>query len=190
MPPAGVQAYSLEDRERAVAAYVVGGTFAKAETITGIAAGTICKWRERDPSWWADTEHKIRIEHEQEHRARLREVIEAGMSQLIDRVTNGDFVQDEDGNYTKRKPMIGRDLVIATGTMIDKFRVSLGQATSIAGKSADSNTDKLDALRKAATTAAKEQAKDDGKLVEIETGRAASTDVAAKQDDELATIAA
>lgn len=175
-------AYSIEDKEAAVAAYVVGGTFAKAETITGINACTIRKWKDRDPSWWADVEHQIRIAHEQEHRARLREIIEASMGQLADRVVNGDFVQDEDGNYTKRKPMAGKELVIAAGVMIDKFRVSLGQATSIAGKSSDSAMDKLDALRKAATTAAKIQAKEDGKLVEM--GRGEPFDVPLKAESD------
>jgi transposase-like protein len=184
------QAYSIEDKEAAVAAYVVGGTFSRAETITGIKADTISKWRERDPAWWAEVEHKIRVEHEQEHRARLRDIIEAGMAQLLDRVANGDYAQDEAGNYTIRKPMTGKDLTIATGTMVDKLRVSLGQATSIAGKSTDSATDKLDALRKAAVGAAREQAKEDGKLVELgETGRASSVSVGPKTD-EPETIAA
>lgn len=181
--------YSMDDRERAVAAYVAGGTFTRAETITGIAANTIVKWRERDPSWWADTEHKIRVEHEQEHRAGLRDIIITGIQQTRDRVELGDLVLAEDGTYTKRKPLSAKDAAWITAVMIDKLRVSLGQATSIAGKSTDSTTDKLDALRKAATHAAKEQAKDDGKLVDIEAGRATSIDVTPKLD-EPETIAA
>lgn len=180
MGAAGSQHYSMDERERAVAAYVVGGTFAKAETICGIPQDTISKWRLRDNAWWVGVEERIRQEHEQEHRAAIRDIIIIGLNELRDRVQHGDFVQDEDGNYTKRKPMIGRDLVIATGTMVDKLRVSLGQATSIAGK-ADTSANKLEDLRKAATSAAKEQAKEDGLLVDISgAGRAEADDVRAK----------
>lgn len=160
------QAYGLPDKEAAVAAYVVGGTFARAETITGINQVTIRRWREREPAWWEETEHRIRVEHEQEHRAKIREIIVDGLNELHDRIRNGDAFIDKEGKEYRRK-MSGKDLNIAAGTMIDKLRVSLGQATSIAGKSADSTTDKLDALRKAATNAAKDQAKEEGKLVEL-----------------------
>jgi hypothetical protein len=168
------QNYSMEDREAAVAAYVVGGTYSRAETICGIHQTTIRKWHDRDPSWWEGVERTIRIQHEQEHRAKIREIVVDGLAELHDRIRNGDVIVDKEGNEVRRK-MSGKDLNIATGTMIDKLRVSLGQATSIAGKSADSATDKLDALRKAATTAAKEQAKEDGTLVELNAeGRAES----------------
>jgi hypothetical protein len=159
------QDYSMEDRERAVAAYVVGGTYSKAETLTGINQTTIRKWRERDPSWWEAVEHKIRLEHEQEHRAKIREIVVDGLNELHDRIKHGDIVLDKEGNEVRRK-MPGKDLNIATGTMIDKLRVSLGQATSIASK-ADTVADKLNALRTAARDAAKEQAKEEGKLVEM-----------------------
>lgn len=156
------QQYSMADRERAVAAYVVAGTYSKAETLCGINQYTMRKWRDRDPAWWADVEGRIRLDHEQEHRAKIREIIVKGLDELMDRVEHGDFVLDKEGGTLRRK-MCGRDLVIATGTMIDKLRVSLGQPTSIAGKAEGKDHDRLDALKRAAREAAIEA----GKVVEM-----------------------
>lgn len=183
----GIQ-YSDLDMERAVAAFVVHGTFAAAERETGVKAAAIAKRRERNPAWFDELALKIRLEHEEEHRSKIRSVIVTALDQLADRVLNGDYAQDKDGNYTIRKPMIGRDLVIASGTMIDKLRLSLGQPTSIAGKSADTAQDKLAVLRQAAQDVAVTRAKEEGKLVEM--GRAGSPDVLGKTTDELESVAA
>lgn len=185
--PTGIQ-YSDSDIERAVAAYVVHGTFAAAERETGVKATALRMRKERSPTWFEELANRIRIEHEEEHRAKIRSVIVTALDQLADRVVNGDFTADKEGNYTIRKPMIGRDLVIASGTMIDKLRLSLGQPTSIAGKTVDSTENKLAALRQAATDAAKAQAKDDGKLVEM--GRAECSVVPAETEAEPASVAA
>jgi hypothetical protein len=179
--------YSLEDKERAVAAYVIHGTYAHAERLTGVKQTAIRMWKERQPAWFEDLSRRIRIEHEEEHRSKIRSVIVTALDQLADRVVNGDFAADKDGNYTIRKPMIGRDLVIASGTMIDKLRLSLGQPTSIAGKSVDTAQDKLASLRQAAQDSAIAQARDEGKLVEM--GRETCPDVPSKPSD-AETIAA
>lgn len=172
--------YSPEEREHAVAAYVIHGTYAAAERATGVKATAIRMMRTNQPAWFEEIADRIRKDHEEEHRAKIREVIVSALDQLADRVTNGDFAADKDGQFTIRKPMIGRDLVIASGTMIDKLRLSLGQPTSIAGK-ADSATDKLESLRQAARDAAVEQAKEEGKLVEM--GRADCFALPAKTDE-------
>lgn len=173
----GVQ-FSLEQREQAVAAYVASGTLAGAEEATGIPADTIGSWRRRNPAWWQDVENQLRELYEDKRRAKLERIIVAGLDQVEDRVVNGECVADDKGGFTKRKPMASKDLILATGLMIDKLRISLGQATSISGRASESSGDKLAALREAATTAAVEQAREQGKLVDM--GRAESVDVAVK----------
>jgi hypothetical protein len=170
--------HSMEQREQAVAAYVSEGTLAGASRITGILADTIGSWRRGNPSWWQETENRIREQFEDKRRAKLERIIVSGLDQIEDRVVNGEYMADDDGGFTKRKPMAARDLILGTGLMIDKLRTSLGQATSIAGKSDSTVAEKLNALRTAARNAAKEQAKEEGKLVEM--GRDGSPDLAPK----------
>lgn len=179
--------YSPEDRERAVAAFVIHGGYAAAERETGVHRSAIRMWRERQPAWFEEVASRIRQEHEEEHRARIREVIVSALDQLADRVANGDHILGKEGELIRR-PMIGRDLVIASGTMIDKLRLSLGQPTSISGKATDTAQDKLESLRQAARDSAVAEAKESGKLVEM--GRAECSPVHAKASDEIETIAA
>lgn len=173
--------YSTEEREQAVAAYVIHGTFAAAERATGVKASAIRMMKTNQQAWFEELAERIRLEHEEEHRAKIREVIVSALDQLADRVTNGDFAADKEGQYTVRKPMIGRDLVIASGTMIDKLRLSLGKPTSIAGKASDAS-DKLESLRQAARDNAVAEAKEAGKLVEM--GRAGCSDLPSKAESE------
>jgi hypothetical protein len=160
--------YSDTDVERAIAAYVVHGTFAAAERETGVSADALRQRKNRNPQWFEDIVTRIRLDHEEEHRAIIRKVVVSGTAQVLDRIENGDFVQDDKGEYTKRKPLAGRDAAWISAVMIDKLRLSLGQATSISAKAGESSGDKLAALREAATSAAKEQAREDGKLVDLE----------------------
>lgn len=179
----GVQ-YSDLDMERAIAAFVVHGTYAAAERETGVKAEAIRQRKNRHPEWFDDLAQRIRRDHEEEHRAVLRKVIVASTSQTLDRVENGEFVIDEKGAYTKRKPMLGRDVAWIAAVMVDKLRISLGQATSISAKAAESSSDKLAALREAA----KDQARESGKLVDM--GDAGFSTVLSKTLDEPESIAA
>lgn len=172
--PTGVQ-YSDLDMERAIASYVVHGTFAAAERETGVSADAIRKRRERNPEWFEGVVLALRQDFDEEHRAVIRKAFLASSTQALDRAENGELVSDDKGGYTKRKPMAGRDAAWIAAVMFDKLRISLGQPTSIAARAGDSTIDKLDALRKAATTAAKEQGIESGKVVEM--GRAESIDV-------------
>ena len=157
-----MRSYSDLERELAVAAWVTKGTFTGASEITGIPWETIRDWRKNATAWWEEKAAEIRQSFEEEHRAAIREIIVHGLEQLQDRVQNGDHVVNKDGLLTRR-PMIGRDLVIATGTMIDKLRLSLGQPTSIAGKAAEGLQDKLESLKKAA----RDKAIETGEVVEL-----------------------
>lgn len=169
--------YTEADRERAVAAYVSTGSYTKAEKVTGIKANTIYVWRNRRyQAWWSGVEERLREEYEAEHRASLREIICLGMRELQDRIEHGDYVLEKDGKL-RRKPVNARDLVIASGTMIDKLRVSLGQPTSISGKPNEGAQDKLESLKQAA--------RDSGKLADMGPGASAAVTEKSGGGDEL-----
>jgi hypothetical protein len=73
---------------------------------------------------------EIRARYGDEIKDNLGLIIKEGMEALRDRINNGDYILGKDGKL-KRRPMSGRDLTIATGTMFDKLRILEGQPTQI-----------------------------------------------------------
>lgn len=142
--------YSDTEREAAVAVYVAEGTYKAASDATGISADTIRAWKLRNAAWWEEAAERARAEYAPVHDAAIRQTMEASLEQLRDRVLNGDYVLDKEGNQV-RMPVKARDLVIAAGTMFDKLRIIRGQPTSIAGKADVTAQDKLEALKQVAT---------------------------------------
>jgi len=120
--------YGLEDKYRAATAYVTTGSYASSSRQTKIPESTIRSWAQDDE--FQAMCREMRAEFGDEIKVGMAHVVRDGIEQIRDRVRNGDFIQDKDGNL-KRKPMTGRDLTIATGTMFDKLRISEGLPTQI-----------------------------------------------------------
>ncbi len=122
------RSYSLEDKYRAAAAVVASGSVEGASRQTGIPASTI-------RSWGHDEEFRtlcqeIRAKYGDEIKGNLAQIVKEGTAEISDRIKHGDFILDKKGEMIRR-PMSGRDLTIATGTMFDKLRVLEGQPTHI-----------------------------------------------------------
>ena len=122
------RSYSLEDKYRAAAAVVASGSVEGASRQTGIPASTI-----RD--WGKDEEFKkfgqeIRAEYGDEIKSNLAQIVKEGTDQIRDRIKDGDYILDKNGEL-KRRPMSGRDLTITAGVAFDKLRVLEGQPTQI-----------------------------------------------------------
>ncbi len=122
------RSYTLEDKYKAAAALVASGTAEGASRQTGIPVSTIRTWG-RDEEFRRLCQ-EIRAKYGDEIKGNLAQIVKEGTEQIRDRINNGDHVFNKKGDVI-RKPMSGRDLTIATGTMFDKLRVLEGQPTHI-----------------------------------------------------------
>ncbi len=124
--------YTDEDRRRAVVEYFVMGNMAKVSDSTGIPETTLSGWRKSE--WWDGLVAEVRSEKGEEFDANLTKLIDSSFDQAQDRVDNGDYRVNKDGELI-RVPMGGRDLVIAGATVYDKQRLHRNEPTSIQGDS-------------------------------------------------------
>jgi len=129
--PNGVKGsqYSPEDRLQAATLYVISGNMRKVSQETGIAEGTLSEWKNKS-EWWQELVEVIRTEKSDIIDAGYQEIVIKGVAAQIDRIDNGDYVQDKEG-IISRVPVKLRDLTVATGIGLDKLRLIRNMPTSI-----------------------------------------------------------
>ena len=120
--------YTDEDRRKVVVEYFVTGNMKEVSRRVNIPRTTLNSWKESD--WWDEETVKVRHEKGDEFDANLSKLIDSAFGQTQDRVDNGDYRVNKDGELI-RVPMSGRDLVITGGTVYDKQRLHRNEATSI-----------------------------------------------------------
>lgn len=112
--------HSEDDRIRAASVYAVTGNAQRTAEITGIPAGTIRQWKTQN--WWPQVIDRVRTEHDDEVDAKISKIIDQTLTQIEDRVENGDYVINmKTGEVLKeRAPMKGKDVAVVTSIMMDK----------------------------------------------------------------------
>ncbi len=134
--------YSVDDRLHAVMLYVTEGNMKKVSKMTEIPYVTLASWKEQE--WWPHALQFCHKRKDKELELRFSRVIHDTVSEVHDRVVNGDWKLDKNGEK-KRLPMSGKDLSIVMGVIHDKRQLLRGEATSLT-VSKDSQADKLKAL--------------------------------------------
>ena len=132
-----------EKMEAAAQLYMTGCSRKAARKLPfEIASRTIRGWAQKDPDF-QDKFKRLVEDNTQEAQANYRVIIQKGLDEIVDRVEHGnkkvvagDVSVDEDGKKVVetveyREPMTSKDLTYTTGILIDKYNVSLGQATRI-----------------------------------------------------------
>ena len=112
-----LKAYTPEQAIEVAATWLVTGNSVKTEKLTGVPAATIRYWYRL--SWWKELVMVLRRAKQEELDAKLTGIIMDASEELQDRVKNGDYVKDEDGQLD-RIPMKGTDLAKVTGITYDK----------------------------------------------------------------------
>lgn len=120
--------YTEEDKQRAIANYLVFCNMVQVSKITGIPRSTLMTWTKSE--WWVNKITIARIEQNQKLDAKFTNIIEKATYAIEDRIENGDFRLNKKEELL-RVPMTGRDLSIVTGVTFDKRNLQRGQPTSI-----------------------------------------------------------
>ena len=131
--------YSDIDRREAALAIMLHGSTKSAARHLGIPPSTLRLWRGRED--WEDTMAAVRDEYEQRLADRLARIVDSAQKQLEDRLDHGDYVLDKN-NTLIRRPMSGKDTVVAMGIAFDKRQLLRNMPTSIQGN-ADARLQKL-----------------------------------------------
>ncbi len=120
--------YSEADKKAAALATLIHGSSVKAAKQLKIPGRTIRQWYKGDD--WPALLESVRAEFEEVIQQKYSGVINASLDQLQDRIFNGDYAFNKQGELV-RKPMSGKDLSVVNGISYDKLRLSLGQPTTI-----------------------------------------------------------
>lgn len=135
--------YSVDDRLQTVMLYIAEGNMKKVERVTGIPYVTLNSWKEKE--WWPHALQFCHKRKDKELELRFSRVIHDTVSEIHDRVTNGDWKHDSRSGQKTRVPMSGKDLAVVMNVIHDKRQLLRGEATSLTVQK-DSQSDKLKAL--------------------------------------------
>ena len=95
--------YSPEKKVQAAGAYMICGTYAMAEKISGVPAQTISSWA-RESAWWPAITAEMKKERNQELDVELTKTVHLANETLQDRLENGEeFFDSKSGEMKRRK---------------------------------------------------------------------------------------
>ncbi len=120
--------YTDEQRRAVIADLVVIGNMTKTAKLHNMPKQTVYEWAKSD--WGVEMLGQIRTEKGEELDANLTKLMDSAFEQAQDRVENGDFRVNKDGQLI-RVPMAGRDLVISGATVYDKRQLHRNLPTNI-----------------------------------------------------------
>ena len=132
--------YTDEQRQQAIANYIVTGNITKTAELVNIPRRTINQWKLSE--WWDAAVAKMRLEKHDELDANLSNIIHSATEALSERIASGDAYIDKEGEV-RLKPMSGRDLATVTGIIFDKRQIMRNLPTSIKAESTDARLNSL-----------------------------------------------
>lgn len=87
--------------------FLLGGNVKLTADKLRIPYETVRTWKKTD--WWKELEEDIRREERLTISTKLRNLMEAGLIEVEDRLKNGDWIYDQKAGELKRKPVTMRD---------------------------------------------------------------------------------
>lgn len=109
-----------KDKLRVAVVYKSLGNQAKTCEITGVPPRTLAFWMQQD--WWKEQLLSLRAEDSLELEEAATTIAKKSNEVVHERLTNGDFVLNRDGELI-RKPVSARDAAVIGAIAIDKRKV-------------------------------------------------------------------
>lgn len=153
--------WSAWDRQKAVAAYSVSGSFSKAAALCGIPENTIRYWSKQE--WFSDEMRRADQAETEELKSVYTRIAKRAALDLEDRLASGDEVVTKDGEVIQKK-VGARDLAIISGIAADQRRKQLDAPISVAVQSSDDKL--LNLMEKFVKFAKTKQIK--GEVIDVE----------------------
>lgn len=121
--------WSENKKIEVVTTYLSTGSNAETMRITGVPLDTINQWKTKP--WWKEYIDKIRQDEEQQLDNKLSRAVDLALTNLMDRIENGEFIYDQKTGKVIRTPAKLRDLNTAFNNVIDKRQILRKQPTKI-----------------------------------------------------------
>ena len=120
--------YTKEQKNEFIANYLVLGNVSMTAEMMNIPDSTGRGWVNSD--WGVSLLDELRDIKSDELDATYSNIIHATQSQVIDRITDGDYILDKQNDLI-RKPINGKDLAMIGAITFDKRQISRNLPTSI-----------------------------------------------------------
>lgn len=112
-------------RIQAAAAYAATGSNKLASEISGVPAATIAQWKTQE--WWPDLLERVRREADDELDTKFTKNINKAVSEINERLEEGDWQYNAITGEIVRKPINAKDLGILTSIMVEKRELIRGR---------------------------------------------------------------
>lgn len=165
--PAQYQKYPDKLKARAVREYMKIGSLPLVAEKIGVPFTTLQSWRYRT-NWWGELTKRYQEEADRKLASKMEEVVAKAITQIEERIDNGDKILDSKTGEVISVPVKMRDLTAATKTLSDRTDVLIGRATkdSIAR---EMMADKLAKLAKEFAAFTKDKKQDiDPEIIDVE----------------------
>lgn len=110
--------WTWEDKVAVATKYMQLGNMRLVSELTEVPYQTILDWRKTE--WWPQLCDEIKQIKRSKMGAKLEEVIELSVTEVMDRLQNGDFVLDRKTGEIVRKPVSMRDAAQVTNQLITR----------------------------------------------------------------------
>lgn len=165
-------AWSDEKRVEAATADAMGLSASMIQAATGIAAGTIKKWRQEE--WYQELIAEIRDQEDREIDGKLTKLVNTSLKVIEDRLEGGDYMWNSKENKFIRKPVYMKEANKVASELIQRRNLLRGKPTSISSK--EQISDKLASLADRFEQFARKPRTIEGEVIDVstETGRDAA----------------
>lgn len=110
--------WAYSQKMEAATTFLLTGSWVSTAAATNIPVDTLKKWGATQ--WWKDMLEEIRTQSRIETQGKLKKVIDKSLSQLEDRIDNGDYVYNSKTGKITRRPLQARTLSTVVSSSIDK----------------------------------------------------------------------
>ena len=124
--------FDLQTKVNAATLYCVYGDVEEVAKLTDVPIPTIREWRQE--VWWNDIQKQIFAEQNEKLSAQISGVLEKAITQITDRLENGDQTYNPKTGEITRKPIEAKVLTSLFDSLSHQRRVTRGEPTSITAK--------------------------------------------------------
>jgi transposase-like protein len=136
------RSWSDKQKIEAVQHYLLVGNLALTGRVMGIPEITLRQWKTTE--WWKNVVEDLKLQENMQLSVRLKNLVEASLVAVTDRLENGDFMYDQKTGQMIRKPVNIRDAHKVATDLMDK-RTMLDKAVAPAQEQTQ-DVDRLEQL--------------------------------------------
>ena len=124
--------YTQQTKTNAATLYCVYGDVEEVSKLTDVPIPVLRAWRQEP--WWVEIQKQVFVEQNEKLSAQIAAVLEKAITQITDRLENGDQTYNPKTGEITRKPIEAKVLTSLFDSLSHQRRVTRGEPTSITAK--------------------------------------------------------